>query len=220
MTPGTGPGDLARRVRERRLELGLSYEEVARRAGMAPGYVEYLEGTVPVLGIGSLVRLAAALETTAAHLGGADIDRSPGRGGPGRAPQLTELDAAESATRLEGGGIGRIVFTDEQGPTAVPVSFKLLDGDVVFRSSEESTIGRVLAAAPLPVSFEVDHIDDALHEGWSVLVHGRAHRITDGQELEQARALAIEPWSGVERNLYVRVRAASLTGRRIRARAA
>jgi len=47
---------------------------------------------------------------------------------------------------------------------------------------------RALAAPPLRVSFEVDHIDDTLHEGWSVLVHGQAHTISDEYELEQARA--------------------------------
>jgi hypothetical protein len=68
------------------------------------------------------------------------------------------------------------------------------------------------------VGFEVDHIDDALHEGWSVLVHGRAQRIREGAGLERARALRIEPWSGAERDVYVRVTASAITGRRIRAR--
>jgi len=57
------------------------------------------------------MRLAAALETTVARLGGAGIDRPPGRGGADRAPLLNELEPAESVQRLEG-GIGRIVFTD------------------------------------------------------------------------------------------------------------
>jgi hypothetical protein len=36
-------GDLGRRVSERRQELGLSVEELARRAGMDPTYVRSLE---------------------------------------------------------------------------------------------------------------------------------------------------------------------------------
>jgi transcriptional regulator with XRE-family HTH domain len=215
MEPGARAGDLARRVRERRLELGLSYEEVAKRAGMAPGYLEYLEGTVTALSYGSLLRLAAALQTTPERLGGAGIDRPPAAT---RSPPLDGLDEAESVRRLEGGGVGRIVFVGEEGPTALPVSFALLDGDVVFRTSEQGAIARALEPEGVSVGFEVDHIDDALHEGWSVLVHGRAERILDDAGLERARALGIEPWSGAERNVYVRVTAGSITGRRIRTR--
>ena len=208
-------GDLARRVRERRLELGLSYAEVAKRAGMAPGYVEYLEGTVTALSYGSLLRLAAALGTTPDRLGGAGIDRPPV---PSSRPLLDGLDEAESVRRLEGGGVGRFVFDGEEGPTALPVTFALLDGDVVFRTSEQGAIARALEPDGVGVGFEVDHIDDALHEGWSVLVHGRAQRIREDAGLERARALGIEPWSGAERDVYVRVTASAITGRRIRAR--
>ncbi|MGX1246953.1 hypothetical protein RKD46_008057 [Streptomyces pseudovenezuelae] len=42
-TAGAGPGDLGRRLLHRRGELGLTRREVADRAGMAPGYLRYLE---------------------------------------------------------------------------------------------------------------------------------------------------------------------------------
>lgn len=211
-------GDLARRVRERRLALGLSHEEVAKRAGMAAGYVEYLESAaLAALSYGSLMRLAAALQTTPELLSGGGIGRPAGHGGADRPPLLDELDRAECDRRLEAGGVGRIVFDSDEGPAALPVSFGMLDGGVVFRTSEGSTIARELEPDGASVGFEVDHIDDALHEGWSVLVHGHAKRIADATELDEAQALGIEPWSGAERNVYVRVTPASVTGRRIRA---
>lgn len=213
--PGADAGDLARRVRERRLELGLSYEEVAERAGMSPGYVEYLEGTVTALSYGSLMRLAAALQTTPELLGGAGIDRAPTAARP---PLLDELEPDESRRRLQAGGVGRIVFDGNEGPAALPVSFELLDGDVVFRTSDGGAIARALGPDGATVGFEVDHIDDALHEGWSVLVHGHARRIVDDAELDRARGLGLEPWSGAQRNVYVRVTPGSVTGRRIRVR--
>jgi len=217
--PDAQAGDLARRVRERRLELGLSYEEVGQRAGMAAGYLEYLErAPLAALSLGSLLRLAAALQTTAELLSGGGIDRPPGRHAPERPPLLDELDPDECALRLEGGGVGRIVFDAADGPTALPVSFKPQQSDILFRTSEHGLIAAALEPNGANVSFEVDHIDDALHEGWSVLVQGKAERIVDDEGLEQARTLGIEPWSGAERNVYVRITAASLTGRRIRAR--
>jgi nitroimidazol reductase NimA-like FMN-containing flavoprotein (pyridoxamine 5'-phosphate oxidase superfamily) len=217
---GDRSGDLARRVRERRLELGLSHEEVAQRAGMAAGYVEYLEGAaLAALSYGGLMRLAAALQTTPEALSGGGIERPPGHGTAGGSPLLGELDPADCERRLEAGGVGRIVFDSEEGPAALPVSFGMLDGDVVFRTSEGGTIARALDPDGVRVGFEVDHIDDALHEGWSVLVHGHASRIVDAAKLERARALGIEPWSGAERNVYVGVSPVSVTGRRIRATA-
>lgn len=186
---------------------------------MAPGYLEYLEGTVTSLTHGTLMRLAAALETTPELLGGAGIERPPDRGDGRTAPLLDELDPAECARRLAAGGVGRIVFTDERGPTALPVTFEVLDDEVVFRTSEGGAIAHVIEPDGASVGFEADHIDDALHEGWSVLVHGHARRITDAAELERAHALRIEPWSGADRDVYVRVEPVSMTGRRIRARA-
>jgi Pyridoxamine 5'-phosphate oxidase len=67
------------------------------------------------------------------------------------------------------------------------------------------------------VSFDIDHIDDALSEGWSVLVSGDARLVLDPAELEQVRALGITPWAGGERDTYVRLTALEITGRRIRA---
>ena len=77
--------DFAGRLIDRRQELGLNVEELAQRSGVAVSYVECLErgsaaGT-PQTGV--LLRLAAALETTPAHLVGADLGRRPhiGRAG-------------------------------------------------------------------------------------------------------------------------------------------
>ena len=55
------------------------------------------------------------------------------------------------------------------------------------------------------VSFEVDHLDEALAEGWSVLVRGNGHVVADPAELEQARRLPITPWAAGDRDLYVRI---------------
>lgn len=66
------------------------------------------------------------------------------------------------------------------------------------------------------VSFEVDHLDDALTEGWSVLLMGKSHVIEEPGELESAHSLSITPWAGGERETYVRIVPRKITGRRIR----
>lgn len=89
------PGDLGRRITYHREKLGLTREQVAERAGMAPGFLEYLEQRPSSLTQGVLLRLAAALETTADELLGGTTDRPPG-GGPAAAyPELRALEPRE-----------------------------------------------------------------------------------------------------------------------------
>ncbi|MEP6526727.1 MAG: pyridoxamine 5'-phosphate oxidase family protein [Nocardioidaceae bacterium] len=66
----TKPDDIGQRVRHRRLDLGMTIEEVAERAGMAPTFVGYLEGQPAALGIDTLIRLAHALRTSVNALAG------------------------------------------------------------------------------------------------------------------------------------------------------
>lgn len=41
--PPPAKGDMGRRIAARRQQLGLSRQDVALRAGAAPGYIEYVE---------------------------------------------------------------------------------------------------------------------------------------------------------------------------------
>jgi len=210
------PGDLGRRVAHRRRELDLSREEVARRAGMAAGYLDYLEHSSPVaIPRGSLIRLADALETTVKALRGGRVDLPPGPGGAGPHPQLDALTREECEAHLAGGGVGRLVFLSGGVPVALPVNFRYLDGDIVFRTRAG---GALAAAVGTIVSFEADRIDEAMSEGWSVLVSGQAHLVDDPDELEQIAALGIEPWPGGHRETIIRIETAELSGRSIHQR--
>ncbi|RAG87309.1 hypothetical protein DN069_01925 [Streptacidiphilus pinicola] len=66
------PGDPGRRITRRRRELGLSVAEVAQRAGMTPGFLDWVETRPAELAPGELARLAAALGTTRRELLGGD----------------------------------------------------------------------------------------------------------------------------------------------------
>jgi len=212
----TGPGssDLARRVAHRRRELGLTRDEVAERAGMHVGYLDYLEQSPAVaLTRGSLIRLAGALETSVDSLRGGKVDRPPGPGRAGPHPHLDVLSREECEAHVSGGGIGRLAFLAKDGPAALPVNFRFFDGDVVFLTRAE---GVLAAAAGTRVGFEADHIDDAMSEGWSVLISGRARLVDDPAELEQIAALGIEPWPGGRREAVIRIETDTISGRRIR----
>lgn len=209
------PGDLGRRVAQRRAELGLTLDEVAQRAGMHPGYLAYVEhNSVARPSETTCIRLASALGTTVPWLRGGTIDRPVGAApDPGGVPHLEVLDPDESLRRLDGGGIGRAVFEDEQGPVALPINYRMVDGTLVFRTSE-GTIAAALRAGR-PISVEVDHLDDVQGEGWSVLVRGTASEVTDPDRLAELAHLHIQPWAGGDRHVTVVVKPTTLTGRRI-----
>jgi nitroimidazol reductase NimA-like FMN-containing flavoprotein (pyridoxamine 5'-phosphate oxidase superfamily) len=112
------------------------------------------------------------------------------------------------------GGVGRVVFVEDRGPVALPVNFRTLDGSVVFRTALNLKLDSALDGGP--ISFEVDHIDEALIEGWSVLVSGWGHVVVDADELRLVRTLGVTPWAGGDRDVYVRIMPTTHTGRRIR----
>jgi transcriptional regulator with XRE-family HTH domain len=216
MSAGTDHGgtDLGRRIREHRHQAGLTQEEAAARAGMAPGYLGYLE-TSPAAGptLACVMRLAAALGTTREALDGAGLGLPPGQQAPLDHPVLETLTAAECRGYLANSGVGRLVFRQERGPVAFPVNYAMLGDDIVFRTDSQAAA----SAERQRVSFEVDHLDETLAEGWSVLLSGDAAMVTTPAGLDQARSLTIAPWAGPGLDTYVRLIAHDITGRRIRA---
>ena len=207
------PGDLSKRVAQRRTELHLSKAQVAARAGMSLRYLEYVERYPARPGAATLRRLAAALQTTPAALLGARAQVPPAYGRMARPPVIDKVMPAECHRLIAAGGIGRIAFGTVSGPVVFPVNFAVVAGTIVVRTGEGTMIA---GHADGQVAFEVDHIDEALCQGWSVLVRGTAHRVAHPAELEHLRQdAAIWPWPGGDRDVYVRIIPATISGRRI-----
>ncbi|MEU9546251.1 MULTISPECIES: pyridoxamine 5'-phosphate oxidase family protein [Streptomyces] len=206
-------GDIGRRVAAERRRQGLTRAETARRAKMAPQYLAYLEERSADPSLASLIRLAAALGTSVAALRGSGIDLPPGRGQALLDPQLRDLSPDECRARLSTHGLGRVAVSTPGGPAVVPVNYEVVDDAIVFRTAPNSAPA---AAVGTDVAFEVDHVDEAMSQGWSVLAVGPARAVT---EPEAVRRLAdhahSKPWAGGERELWVSIRPTQLTGRRI-----
>ncbi|MFI8071701.1 DUF1918 domain-containing protein [Streptomyces sp. NPDC086033] len=209
-----GPGDIGRRVAVERRRQNLSREETARRAGMASGYLDYLEEQPADPSTATLIRLADALGTTVTTLRGGGMDLPPGQGQALLHPQLRDIGPEECRTLLSTHGVGRVAVSASDGrPAVVPVNYDVIDDAIVFRTAPNLTPA---AAVGTEVAFEVDHMDEALSQGWSVLVVGPASVVTD---LDTVRRLTehahTTPWPGGEREMWVSIRLAHLTGRRI-----
>jgi hypothetical protein len=207
------PGDLSRRVAQRRAELHLSQAQVAARAGVSLRYLEYLERYPARPAPAALRQLAAALRTTPAALLGAGANVPPGQRPQAGMRFISKLMPAECRRLITPGGIGRIAFSTSSGPVVVPVNFAVLADTIVVRTAEGTVID---GHANELTALEVDHIDEALCQGWSVLVRGPAHRVASPAELRRLQEEAVLwPWPGGEREVYVRIVPREITGRRI-----
>ncbi|MFJ8074458.1 helix-turn-helix domain-containing protein [Streptomyces sp. NPDC096176] len=216
--PGHPKGDIGRRVAARRQQLGLSREDVALRAGSAPGYIEYLEEKTATPGMGFLLRLADALETTVTTLTGGGADLPPGIGRAGDHPELVELGRDQCWALLGTHGVGRIAVTTTEGPAILPVNYLVTEGEIAFRTSSDALPA---SAADAEIAFEVDHIDDAFSQGWSVLAVGRARTVTEPEGVAKLEGQAYSaPWAGGDSDLWIVVAPDRVTGRRILVRGA
>ena len=123
---------------------------------------------------------------------------------------------AECHRLIAAGGIGRIAFGTTSGPVVLPVNFAVVAGTIVDQDGRGHLID---GHADEQVAFEVDHIDEALSQGWSVLVRGMAHHVAHPAELQNVqRDASIWPWPGDDRDVYVRIIPDTITGRRIESR--
>ncbi|MHC3455207.1 pyridoxamine 5'-phosphate oxidase family protein [Streptomyces prasinus] len=212
-TPPPGPGDIGRRVATERERRGLSREETARRARMAPGYLAYLEEHPGDPSPATLIRLAAALGTSVQALRGGGVDLPPGQGMALLHPQLWDLGPEECRALLSTHGVGRVAVTTPEGPAVVPVNYEVVDGAITFRTAPGSAPA---AAVGSEIAFEVDHVDEAMSRGWSVLAVGPAQAVTEPDEVRRLTEHAhTAPWAGGEREMWVAIQPARLTGRRI-----
>ena len=131
---------------------------------------------------------------------------------------IEDLDEDQCRTLIAAGGIGRIAYTSRFGPAVLPVNYVWRDGAVVFRTAENSPLDEDLrtgiANADYKVAFEIDSIDQAAQQGWSVLIQGPAHHVT-GAEEDAARETGVESWAPGDRELFVRIVPSRITGRRV-----
>lgn len=203
--------DVGRRIAERRRSLGLSVEDLAGRAGMDPRYVRGVESRrAPDVSSAAMQRFARALETTVDALSGAPLDLPPHES----AVSLEEISERECWRLVSGAGVGRVVVDVARGPIALPVNFAVAGKRILFRTKAEGEIARGVRSGR--VSFEVDRVDDAEAEGWSVLVTGDATLRRGPCEDVLPGGPEVGPWAAGHGEACVELRADVVTGRRIR----
>ncbi|MGH1554831.1 pyridoxamine 5'-phosphate oxidase family protein [Streptomyces sp. L7] len=101
--------------------------------------------------------------------------------------------------------LGRIGFTHRALPMIRPVNHIVDDDNIVIRTHTGSAL---LSKAPTEevVVYEADHIDVRTRTGWSVMVTGRANRITAPLDVAryQETACSVDRHGHGARRVYLR----------------
>lgn len=174
-----------------------------------------LEAAVP-LATSAITNARAAVETITADVAtrlkltslievGAEATEEPG--------QLTQLSIEECAALLSTKRIGRLCYIARAStPDVAPVNFTL-DGRFILIASGP---GPKLQAAERgdTVAFEVDDLDEATQDGWSVVVYGRATRLSESKAAKAvARSGHPRPWAVGPRDAIIAIEMTRVTGR-------
>lgn len=137
----------------------------------------------------------------------------------GPEPAVERLAEAECLRLISPGGIGRLAFSSRVGPTVLPVSYKLYQGTIVFRTGQDSPVGEDLrtgiVGAEYKVAFEIDSLTMADPEGWFVFIQGAAHHVDSDAERASLVQAGVEPWPTGESGHFIRITPTLIAGRRI-----
>lgn len=130
--------------------------------------------------------------------------------------EMFDLSRGECLRLLAANRFGRlaVVMTDGS-PVIRPVNYVFDEPSqsVVFRTSVGSKLHAVVMAAE--AAFEIDGIDEHSRTGWSVIVRGSAEEVANPTDIRHLEVLGVTPWAPGRKRRWVRIRARTVTGRRI-----
>jgi len=128
--------------------------------------------------------------------------------------RVQELSPGACREKLESESLGRLGVNVDALPVVLPVNFAVDGNSIVIRTSEGTKLSAAMHEAV--VAFEVDHYDPEAESGWSVLVQGRAHEITDYGRIDRAKVLPLRPVTeGGAGDHFIEVEMEIVTGRRV-----
>jgi len=129
--------------------------------------------------------------------------------------RMGQLGRAEALRLLGSVSLGRIVFTHQALPAIRPVNHFMDSEDIIVQLHDGATLASIVTptqATGVVVAYEADVIDPETHIGWSVVVTGYAHLVTDEGELARFAA-RLRPWvQHPAMNSALRIRPDLVTG--------
>ncbi|NMR29698.1 pyridoxamine 5'-phosphate oxidase family protein [Crystallibacter degradans] len=140
---------------------------------------------------------------------------------------MTALDASQGIENLSSSqcwemfrstDFGRLAVVVEGHPEIFPINYVVDHGSLVFRTAQGTKLDGALSG--VNVAFETDGYNPATNVAWSVIIKGPAERLSSIEDVLASSMLPLFPWQGGEKNNFVRVVPADITGRRFRVQSA
>ena len=104
------------------------------------------------------------------------------------------LDRAEAMRLVASVSYGRVVFTQNALPAIRPVNHLIDDDRVIIRTRLTATISTAVRSHEAAiVAYEADSFDPEGRTGWSVVITGPAHIITEPEQIRRYEEL-LHPW--------------------------
>ena len=128
--------------------------------------------------------------------------------------EVLVLSREDCLRLLASNSFGRLAVAMDS-PVIRPVNY-LFDEpsqSVLFRTADGSKFHAMLVNGNAAV--EIDGIDQGSRTGWSVIFVGLTEEITSASELRRLEHLGLETWTPGHKAHWMRIRAWTVTGRRI-----
>lgn len=119
------------------------------------------------------------------------------------------LDESECWALVGTAGFGRIAVVTRGRPDIFPVNYQVQDRLIEFRTNMGL---KLLGTSGSAVAFEVDRVDETAETGWSVVIHGVAHDVSEEHGPGSDRS-----WTG-PKDFVIRIDPLSVSGRRVPSR--
>lgn len=126
---------------------------------------------------------------------------------------LAELDREECWRLLRSRSLGRLVYTQAVLPAVVPVSYAVVDEELVVAATPGLKVAAAVRGAV--VAFEVDDVDELHRTGWSVTAVGPARLLADPHLAVRLRGAGLVPWAPSPLATYVAISVRMLSGRHL-----
>lgn len=130
----------------------------------------------------------------------------------GRTIEMLERDECIKLMERHPSCVGRVAFAGTR-PVIFPVNYALDRGNVVFRTDPGTKFHAAVHKSY--VAFEVDWVEPTWQIGWSVVVRGQAHVVTDPDELARVGRLHLLPWADGAKGNFVSIESTLMSGRRL-----
>jgi nitroimidazol reductase NimA-like FMN-containing flavoprotein (pyridoxamine 5'-phosphate oxidase superfamily) len=130
--------------------------------------------------------------------------------------EMLDLPQEECMRLLASHSFGRLaVSIGERAPVLRPVNylFDPASQAVVLRTAVGSGFHALLQSAE--ATFEIDGVEGQARSGWSVIISGVADEVTDPDEISRLDGLALDSWAPGHKAHWMRIRATTVSGRRI-----